>query len=137
MSEERCWFAPVAERPDGAWACAEARTAGGAVAGWLAVWKRSAKPVRDAMPADPRAFDPDGEKDAEWVVAELVPIEFSAWKTLKCSGAVRDPRLLCDVRVDGVHMLLFVDALCRSRRATLVDLPGWPHQGERAVPDLL
>lgn len=71
MSEARFWFAPVAERPDGAWAVAEAHTAEGAAAGWLTVWKRSSKPVRDAMPADPRAFDPDGEP--AWVSLVWVP----------------------------------------------------------------
>jgi len=71
VTEERCWFAPVPERPKGAWAAAQAREADGAPAGWLAAWRRPSKPVRDAMLADPRAFDPEGE--AAWASLVWIP----------------------------------------------------------------
>jgi hypothetical protein len=61
VSEERCWFAPVPDRPEGAWAAAEARDVDGRPAGWLAAWRRRSKPVRDALLADASAFDPEGE----------------------------------------------------------------------------
>jgi hypothetical protein len=57
---ERCWFAPVPDRPGGAWAVAEARSADGEPAGWLAAWRRPSRPVREAQLADARAFDPEG-----------------------------------------------------------------------------
>jgi hypothetical protein len=60
MTGERCWLALVAERPAGAWATARAREADGGEAGWLAVWRRPSKPVRDALLAWPGAFDPAG-----------------------------------------------------------------------------
>jgi hypothetical protein len=60
MTGERCWLALVAERPADAWATAQAREPDGGEAGWLAVWRRLAKPVRDALLAWPGAFDPGG-----------------------------------------------------------------------------
>jgi hypothetical protein len=71
VSEARCWFAPVAERPDDAWAAAPARDADGAPAGWLAAWRRASKPVRDAVLADPHAFDPEGT--AAWASLVWIP----------------------------------------------------------------
>jgi len=71
VSAERCWFAALAAPPAGAWAAAEARDARGAPAGWLAAWRRSAKPVREAVLADPRAFDPDGA--AAWASLVWIP----------------------------------------------------------------
>jgi hypothetical protein len=60
MTGERCWLALVAERPADAWAAGQARDPDGGEAGWLAVWRRSSKPVRDALLAWPGAFDPAG-----------------------------------------------------------------------------
>jgi hypothetical protein len=60
MTGERCWLALVAECPSGAWATAQAHDLDGDRAGWLAVWRRSSKPVRDALLAWPGAFDPAG-----------------------------------------------------------------------------
>ncbi len=73
MSGQRCWFAPAAEPPAGAWAAAPARTADGAPAGWLAAWRRASKPVRVAQLADPRAFDPEGAE--AWVSLVWLPRE--------------------------------------------------------------
>ena len=58
--DERCWLALVAERPADAWATAQARDPDGDEAGWLTVWRRSSKPVREALLAWPGAFDPEG-----------------------------------------------------------------------------
>ena len=71
MSGARCWFAPVPDRPEDAWAAARARGPDGAPAGWLAAWRRPSKPVRDAQLADPRAFDPGGE--AAWASLVWLP----------------------------------------------------------------
>lgn len=71
MRAQRCWFAPVADRPEDAWAAAPASSAAGEPAGWLAAWRRASKPVRDALLADPRAFDPDGEP--AWASLVWVP----------------------------------------------------------------
>jgi hypothetical protein len=57
---KRCWFAAVDRRPDDAWATAEAFHVDGVAFGWLAVWQGRDKPIRDAVLADPRAFDRAG-----------------------------------------------------------------------------
>lgn len=73
MSDSRCWFAPLPDRPGDAWAAAEAWEADGTSAGWLVAWRRPAKPVRDALEADPRAFDPAGPP--AWASLVWVPPE--------------------------------------------------------------
>jgi hypothetical protein len=60
MSAPRCWFAVVDTCPEAAWAAAEAVDDHGRSFGWLGVWQRPGKPTRDALLADPRAFDPAG-----------------------------------------------------------------------------
>ena len=60
MSAQRCWLAVVDTRPDGAWAAAQAFHEDGRAYGWLSVWQRPDRPTRDALAADPRAFDPTG-----------------------------------------------------------------------------
>jgi hypothetical protein len=70
---ERCWLALVTERPTGAWAAAEARDPGGGRAGWLAAWRRPAKPVGEALLAWPGAFDPAGAP--AWVSLLVLPRE--------------------------------------------------------------
>jgi hypothetical protein len=55
------WLAVVDEEPGGADAAAPVRDAAtGAGAGWLALWDRRAKPVRQALRADRRMLDPCG-----------------------------------------------------------------------------
>jgi hypothetical protein len=60
VSVQRCWFAVVAARPEAAWAAAEAVHDDGDALGWLAVWRQPGKPIREALLAYPRAFDPAG-----------------------------------------------------------------------------
>ena len=55
------WLAVVDARPDDADAAAGLRTLAGEPAGFLAAWRRRAKPVRWARRADARIVDPAGE----------------------------------------------------------------------------
>jgi hypothetical protein len=56
-----CWLALVPQRPADADAAAPARDAAtGAPAGWLAAWRRRARPDRRALRADARVVDPRG-----------------------------------------------------------------------------
>jgi hypothetical protein len=55
-----CWLARVDHLPGDADAAAEAREPGGRPAGWLAAWRRRAKPVRHALRGDDRIVDPAG-----------------------------------------------------------------------------
>ena len=65
MTGARAWLALVDARPDDATAAAAvARLDDGEPLGWLAAWVQRAKPVRDALRADPGAFDPDGPATA-------------------------------------------------------------------------
>jgi len=66
----RHWVALVAERPHDATAAAPARERDGAPAGWLAIWARSAKPLREARRIDARLLDPHG---AEASVSLVLP----------------------------------------------------------------
>ena len=54
------WLALVESRPEDADAAASLRTLAGEPAGFLAAWRRHAKPVRWARRADARIVDPDG-----------------------------------------------------------------------------
>ena len=54
------WLALVESPPEGADAAAGVRTLAGEPAGFLAAWRRRAKPVRWARRADARIVDPDG-----------------------------------------------------------------------------
>ena len=54
------WLALVDARPEGADAAAALRTLAGEPAGFLAAWRRRAKPVRWARRADARIVDPAG-----------------------------------------------------------------------------
>ena len=84
------------------------------------------------------AFEPEDDENPEWISVELVTSDgLSKWKRDKWAGAGRDPRLLGDVRVAGVREMTFIDAISRSRLTGTADLPGWPHQGERAAPEYL
>jgi hypothetical protein len=66
----RTWLALVDEPPAAAAAVAELERDGAPV-GHLAAWRRSAKPVREALRIDPRIIDVDGEPAAVSLV--LVP----------------------------------------------------------------
>ena len=67
----RCWLALVAAPAGGATAQAEVHYADGAHAGWLAAWRRPAKPVRDARRVDARIVDPGGAP--AWISLVLPP----------------------------------------------------------------
>lgn len=54
------WLALVDARPDDADAAGRLRTLAGEPAGFLAAWRRRAKPVRHALRADARIVDPEG-----------------------------------------------------------------------------
>jgi hypothetical protein len=56
------WLALTDERPDDAAAAAPAREPDGPPAGWLAIWTRRVKPLRDARRVDARLLDPGGEE---------------------------------------------------------------------------
>ena len=61
MSADRAWLALVGERPPDASCAAPARDATSSEErGWLAVWISRSKPARQALRADPAAFDADG-----------------------------------------------------------------------------
>jgi len=55
------WLALTDESPRRADAAAPARERDGTPAGWLAIWARRAKPLRDARRVDARLLDPQGE----------------------------------------------------------------------------
>lgn len=56
----RHWLALVPEPPEGASAAARARDEDGGPAGYLAIWARRSKPLREARRIDTRLLDPDG-----------------------------------------------------------------------------
>jgi hypothetical protein len=72
---ERCWIALVDDAPAEATAAAPLTDAEGAPAGWLAAWMQRAKPVRQALRADPRIVDPAGAP--AWISLVLVPPGFA------------------------------------------------------------
>jgi hypothetical protein len=72
---ERCWIALVDDAPAAAAASAPLTDADGTPAGWLAAWMQQAKPVRQALRADPRIVDPAGA--AAWISLVLVPPGFA------------------------------------------------------------
>jgi len=72
---DRCWIALVDDAPSEATAAAPLTDAGGAPAGWLGAWMQRAKPMRQALRADPRIVDPGGA--AAWISLVLVPPGFA------------------------------------------------------------
>lgn len=60
MSADRAWLALLDAPADDATALAEVHDDGGRALGWLTAWVRPSKPVREALRADPAAFDPGG-----------------------------------------------------------------------------
>jgi hypothetical protein len=66
-----CWLAMVDGRPADATEQAVAYDPDGTVVGWLAAWRRRAKPVREARRVDGRIIDGGG--DAAWASLVLAP----------------------------------------------------------------
>jgi hypothetical protein len=60
-----CWLDLLAEAPDSATARAAVFELDGQPAGWLAAWRRRARPTRGARRVDDRIVDPAGE--AAWI----------------------------------------------------------------------
>ena len=67
----RCWLALVARPAPEATAHAAVHDADGTPAGWLAVWRQRAKPLRAARRVDDRIVDPDGAP--AWISLVLPP----------------------------------------------------------------
>ena len=66
-----CWLDLVAEPPAGATAQAAVFELDDRPAGWLAAWRRRARPTREARRIDDRIIDPSGE--AAWISLVLPP----------------------------------------------------------------
>jgi hypothetical protein len=60
-----CWLALLPEPPAAATAHAAVSEADGTPAGWLAAWRRRARPTASARRIDDRVVDPDG--GAAWI----------------------------------------------------------------------
>jgi hypothetical protein len=60
-----CWLDLLDARPEDATAVVAMHDADGCPAGWLAAWRRRARPTRGARRVDDRIVDPDG--DAAWI----------------------------------------------------------------------
>jgi hypothetical protein len=67
----RMWLALLDAPARGAAAQAEVRDARGRPAGWLAAWRRRAKPAPEARRVDSRILNPDA--DATWISLVLPP----------------------------------------------------------------
>jgi hypothetical protein len=67
----RCWLAVIPEPAPDVTAQAALHDADGEPAGWLAAWRRRAKPVRDARRVDDRIVDPGGAP--AWISLVLPP----------------------------------------------------------------
>jgi len=66
-----CWLDLLDARPEDATAVAAAHDADGRPAGWLAAWRRRARPSRSARRVDDRIVDPDG--GAAWISLVRAP----------------------------------------------------------------
>ncbi len=60
-----CWLDLLEARPESATLVAAVHDADGHPAGWLAAWRRRARPTRGARRVDDRIADPDG--DPAWI----------------------------------------------------------------------
>lgn len=60
-----CWLDLLDAPPEAASAAAAVHDPDGRPAGWLAAWRRRARPTRGARRVDDRIVDPDG--DAAWI----------------------------------------------------------------------
>ena len=117
----RCWLALLdAPAPD-ATAQARAHRSDGSHAGWIAAWRRRAKPVRGARRVDDRIIDPDGEP--AWISLVLPPDGVRlAFDDLAVQQARR--RVLSEPRWDAVSTLMrdashFEGAISVARGSTV------------------
>ena len=98
----RTWLALVDERPTDATAAAPLEEAG-RPAGFLAAWRRPSKPRREALRADPRLIDPQG--DPGWASVVLPPPDVRIpFDDLAVQQARR--RVLAGPPPDGVTALM-------------------------------
>ncbi len=104
---DRCWLAFVNDAPQSADAAAELQGLDGSRAGWLAVWLRASKPIRDARRADPRIFDPAGPAAA---ISLVLPErdQFTIFDDPSVQGARR--AILADAEPADLVTTLLVDA---------------------------
>ena len=104
---DRCWLALTDDTPQSADAAAELRGLDGSPAGWLAVWLRASKPLRDARRADPRIVDRAGPAAA---ISLVLPErdQFTIFDDLSVQGARR--AILGDAEPADLVTTLLVDA---------------------------
>lgn len=124
----RCWLALLAEPVAGATAQAELHEADGTPAGWLAAWRRRAKPLRDARRVDDRIVDPAGAP--AWISLVVPPHGVRlAFDDLAVQHARR--RVLAEPPQDAVSTLMrdashFEGAITVARGAGLARLADDP-----------
>jgi hypothetical protein len=124
----RCWLALLEAPAADATAQAEVHDADGRPVGWLAAWRRRAKPVRAARRVDDRIVDPGGEP--AWVSLVLPPGGVRlAFDDLAVQHARR--RVLAEPSQDAVSTLMrdashFEGAITVARGAGVMRLPGDP-----------
>jgi hypothetical protein len=98
-----CWLDLLADPPVGATAQAAAFDADGRAVGWLAAWRRRARPTRAALRVDDRIIDPFGE--AAWISLVRPPAGVRlAFDDLAVQHARR--RVLAEPPPDAVSTLL-------------------------------
>jgi hypothetical protein len=99
----RCWLALLEAPAADATAQAEVHDADANPVGWLAAWRRRAKPVRTARRVDHRIVDPDGEP--AWISLVLPPEGVRlAFDDLAVQAARR--RVLAEPPQDAVSTLM-------------------------------
>jgi hypothetical protein len=99
----RHWLALVPDRPRDASAAAPASESDGAPAGWLAIWARNAKPLREARRIDARLLDPHGDEASVSLVLPPPGVRL-LFDDLAVQQARRD--VLAGPPVDAVTTLL-------------------------------
>jgi hypothetical protein len=124
----RCWLALVEAPAADATAQAQVHDADGSPAGWLAVWRQRAKPLRAARRVDDRIVDPEGEP--AWISLALAPEGVRlAFDDLVVQHARR--RVLAEPPQDAVSTLMrdsshFEGAITVARGAGVTRLPDDP-----------
>jgi hypothetical protein len=119
-----CWLALLEEPAAGADAQARVRDRDGTAAGWLAAWRRRARPARAALRADERLLDPAGAParlSLVWLPADRRP----PFDDLAVQQARRD--VLARSPLDAISTLLadashFAGSLTVARGAAVARL---------------
>ena len=104
---DRCWLALTDREPESADAAVRVHDPDGQERGWLAVWLRPSKPVREARRADPRIVDRHGA--AASISLVLPPRdELMVFDDTTVQGARR--AILADAEPADIVTTLLVDA---------------------------